>query len=183
MTMHGRPLAGRLLAATAAGLFTALTLAACSTGANTTQGQGALGTTTQSPSAPASAPASTPVTPPSTPVTQPATPTTPTTHPPTSHPPAGKPSGKGYDKARTQWQQGATAISADQGKYWLGAAADLAAGKLTDTGDTSGYAAAIAALTELTTLPDAQQTPAQNAAYHADIKTLNTFFNTPNLYS
>ena len=43
--------------------------------------------------------------------------------------------------------------------------------------------AAIAHLKELVTLPDAQQTPAQNAAYHADINALNTFFNTPGLYS
>jgi hypothetical protein len=176
MTTHGRARAALLRAATAAGLLTVLALAGCSTGANSTRGQGALNTTTTPPpSAPASAPASTPATEPSTPATPPSTPAT--------QPPPGKPSGKQYDRARTQWQQGATAISAEQGKFWLAAAADLTAGEVTDTGDTSGYLAAIKALTELAALPDAQQTPAQNAEFHADIKTLNTFFNTPGLYS
>lgn len=179
MTMHGRPSAGRLRAATAAGLFTILTLAACSTGANGTQGQGALGTNTQPSSAPASAPATAPA---STPVTQPSTPATQASTP-ASHPPTTKPSHKHYDQARSQWQQGASAISAEQGKFWLAAAADLTAGKLTDSGDTSGYVAAIKALTQLAALPDAQQTPAQNAEFHADITALNTFFNTPGLYS
>jgi hypothetical protein len=87
-----------------------------------------------------------------------------------------------FNAARVQWQKGATAISADQGKYWTKAAADLTAGAATDGGDTSGYAVAATALAELTSLPDAMQSPAQNAAYHADIDALNTFFHTPGLY-
>jgi hypothetical protein len=87
-----------------------------------------------------------------------------------------------YDAAKSQWKQGATAISADQGKYWTKAASQLTAGASTDGGDTSGYLAAAAALTELTSLPDAMQTPAQNATYHADIDALNAFFHTPGLY-
>jgi hypothetical protein len=87
-----------------------------------------------------------------------------------------------YDAARTQWQAGATAISAQQGNYWSQAANDLTAGEATDTNPT-GYADAVTALKELISLPDAQQTAAQNARYHADINALNAFFNTPGLYS
>jgi hypothetical protein len=87
-----------------------------------------------------------------------------------------------YDAARAQWQAGATAISAEQGKYWSQAAANLTAGETTDS-DPTGYAAAVAMLSELISLPDAQQTPEQNARYHADIDALNSFFHTPGLYS
>jgi hypothetical protein len=87
-----------------------------------------------------------------------------------------------YDAAKVQWQMGATAISAQQGKYWDQAAADLTAGESSDT-NTTGYADAVTQLKELITLPDAQQTPAQNIKYHADIDALNVFFKTPGLYS
>jgi hypothetical protein len=87
-----------------------------------------------------------------------------------------------YDAARVQWQAGATAISAMQGKYWTQAAADLTAGETTDSNPT-GYAAAVTALKQLVSLPDAMQTPQQNAEFHADINALNTFFHTPGLYS
>jgi hypothetical protein len=93
-----------------------------------------------------------------------------------------KSSTNGYAAAKAQWQKGATAISAKQGSYWAKAAADLKGGQPTDPGDTSGYPAAIKDLQNLITLPDAQQTPAQNAQYHADIKSLNGFFQTPGLY-
>jgi hypothetical protein len=89
----------------------------------------------------------------------------------------------GYNKALVQWKDGATAISAQQGVYWLAAASDLQAGKATDSRDTSTYQAAIDELKELTSLPDAQQTAAQNTAYHKDINALNNFFGTPGLYS
>jgi hypothetical protein len=87
-----------------------------------------------------------------------------------------------YDAARVQWVAGATAISAQQGNNWSQAANDLTAGETTDTNPT-GYANAVTELKELISLPDANQTPAQNAQYHADINALNTFFNTPGLYS
>jgi hypothetical protein len=60
-------------------------------------------------------------------------------------------------------------------------AADLTSGGTSDT-NTTGYAAATAALKNPMSLPDAQQTPAQNAQYHADIDSLNAFFNTPRLH-
>lgn len=88
-----------------------------------------------------------------------------------------------YDEAKAQWKQGAGAVSAQQGAYWLKAASDLQAGEDTDDRDTSGYPQAINELTDLASLPDAQQTPAQNAQYHQDIDDLNAFFGTPGLYS
>ena len=88
-----------------------------------------------------------------------------------------------YDEAQAQWKQGAGAVSAQQGAYWLKAASDLQAGEDTDDRDTSGYPQAINELTDLASLPDAQQTPAQNAQYHKDIDDLNAFFGTPGLYS
>ncbi len=118
-----------------------------------------------------------------------AAPTVSATPAPTSTPSASptptktKTSSVGYAAAKIQWQKGATAISANQGSYWAKAAADLKAGKTSDPGDTSGYPAAIKELQNLITLPDAQQTPAQNAQYHADLKSLNVFFQTPGLYS
>jgi hypothetical protein len=87
-----------------------------------------------------------------------------------------------YEAARAQWVAGATAISADQGKFWSAAMADLNGGMKTDS-DPTGYAHAIDALKSLIALPDAQQTPAQNAEYHTDINDLNSFFKTPGLYS
>jgi hypothetical protein len=87
-----------------------------------------------------------------------------------------------YNAAQKDWKAGATAISAEQGKYWQEAADALTKGETTDTHPT-GYAAAVTMLKELITLPDAQQTPAQNARYHADINGLNAFFKTPGLYS
>jgi len=183
----GRTAATRLLVAATTALL-ATSLAACS--GSKARGQGALNTLAPTP--PASANGGTAAPPPTTPpatTPAPASGGTHTTPPATTTPSSGggtgsgKPAGKGYDKARSQWQQGATAISAEMGKYWLTAAAALTAGEVTDTGDTSGYLAAVKALTELASLPDAQQTPAQNAAFHADIAALNTFFNTPGLYS
>jgi hypothetical protein len=116
--------------------------------------------------------------------------TAPSTVPPTTDPTPDDPASDDptpgathlYDEARAQWKQGAGAVSAQQGAYWLKAASDLQAGADTDGGDTSGYPQAINELTDLASLPDAQQTPAQNAQYHQDIDDLNAFFGTPGLY-
>jgi hypothetical protein len=151
-----------------AGLVTAGALGACSVAGATTATAPTLVPTTSAPTTAApttSGPTSAPTTSAQTPVPSPTAKTAP-----------------GFDAARAQWQLGAATISAQQGLYWTKAAGDLNAGKSTDRGDTSGYPAAIAHLKELVSLPDAQQTPAQNAAYHADINALNAFFNTPGLY-
>jgi hypothetical protein len=82
----------------------------------------------------------------------------------------------GFTRAKAAWQNGATAISARQGTCWADAENDL---KM--NGPT--YATAIKELSQLITLPDANQTPAQNLAYRHDISALNTLFGTPGLYS
>jgi hypothetical protein len=126
-----------------------------------------------------SAAASTPPVPPATAAT--ALPTVaPTTVAATTPPPA--PVTRSYDAARVQWQDGATAISAEQGRFWSQAAADLTLGETTDS-DPTGYVGAVTMLNQLIGLPDAQQTQAQNAEFHADINGLNAFFKTPGLYS
>jgi hypothetical protein len=88
----------------------------------------------------------------------------------------------GLDAARAQWKAGANASSAAEGANWAKAAGDLTAGKATDPGDTSFYPEAIKDLKELISLPDAQQTAAQNAAFKSDVLALDTFFGTPGLY-
>ena len=88
----------------------------------------------------------------------------------------------GYTKAQLAWKKGATADSADQGKYWDAAIADLKAGEATDKGDTSFYPHVITDLKRLIALPDANQTAAQNAAFKGDVMTLDGFFQTPGLY-
>jgi hypothetical protein len=166
----------RALAVALAGCAAAAALAACNS-------PGAVGQTSLGGSGPPPATSSTPV-PSSAPVESApptvATPTATVTVTATAKPPV---SHAGYDEARKQWQQGANAISAQMGLYWDNAATDLTTGLTSDTGDTSGYKAAIKELKELISLPDAQQTPQQNAAFHADINALNTFFHTPGLYS
>jgi hypothetical protein len=157
-----------------AGLVAAGALGACSVAGATTA---VAPTVVPSTSAPTPAPTTAAPT-----ASAPAT-SAPTTSAPTALPSPTAKAAPGYQAARAQWQLGATAISAQQGLSWSKAADDLNAGKSTDGGDTSGYAAAITHLKELVTLPDAQQTPAQNAAYHADINALNAFFKTPGLYS
>jgi hypothetical protein len=107
---------------------------------------------------------------------------TPATTPPATKPSPVAPVTTAYDAARAEWKAGSTAISADQGNFWSNAVADLTSGETTDTNPT-GYANAVAMLKELIALPDGQQTPAQNAAYHNDINGLNAFFKTPGLYS
>jgi hypothetical protein len=95
---------------------------------------------------------------------------------------AKAPSTAGYDAALAEWKKGAIAISADQGKNWSAAITDLTNGQNTDS-DTTGYPTAITDLKQLISLPDAQQSPTENAAYHADINALNAFFDTAGLYS
>jgi hypothetical protein len=165
MTVNRSSASAALLGLLVAGLAS---VSACSNGT----GQANITAPTPPPSTSAAAPTAT---------TAPApAPRTATGAPPATTPPA--PVTKQYDAARAQWQSGATAISAEQGKFWSQAAADLILGETTDT-DPTGYANAVTMLKQLVTLPDAQQTTQQNAEFHADIDGLNTFFKTPGLYS
>jgi hypothetical protein len=98
-------------------------------------------------------------------------------------PPSTTPSGPGFDAAKQEWiGSPSVAASADQNVPILQAIADLQSGLTTDH-NTSGYSTAIAELQNLTTLPDAMDTPAQDAEGSADDTALDTFFDTPNLYT
>jgi hypothetical protein len=112
--------------------------------------------------------------------TVPATTVPPTTVPPTTVPPttvATGPAGPGFDGARDQWEgDGLDQGSADQNIAVPIAVADLESGEQTDTGSTSGYQAAIAALQSYAQTPDAMVTPAQQATATADTNELNSFF-------
>ena len=169
---------GVLLAAAAVAAL--LSIAACSRAAATSDGAvpGAATVATLGPSPSPTSPTTATTVTPELPVPQ---------HSATTYPsPAAtrkQVSNPGYGTALAQWKIGATAISAQQGVYWLAAAGLLEATESTDGGNTSGCQVAASELRDLATLPDAQQTPAQNAEYHHDIDALNSFFNTPGLYS
>jgi hypothetical protein len=96
--------------------------------------------------------------------------------------PSGQPSGPGYSAALQNWNAGASAPSVDQGQYWQAAETDLQEGETSDQ-DTSGYPAAINELAQLISLPDAMDTPQQQAEAGTDTSALDTFFDTPGLYS
>ena len=59
------------------------------------------------------------------------------------------------------------------------AVTDLAHGEVTDTGNTSGYPAAIAAIENFETLPLTGSTPAQSARAAADLTKIDRFFHVP----
>jgi hypothetical protein len=82
----------------------------------------------------------------------------------------------GYQLAKGYWQEGATVPMSQEGLDWQHAANEL---------NTQGatYATQVNQLKQLISLPDANQTPAQNAEWHSDVNALNSFFGTPNLYS
>lgn len=105
--------------------------------------------------------------------TAPAAPTTSTT---AAEPPAG------FAAAKSEWQQGATASSADQGTYLTQAATDLNGAIGSGAANTSGYATAVQELQQLASLPDADQTAAQSSEFQSDTTALNTFFGTSGLY-
>ncbi len=77
--------------------------------------------------------------------------------------------------AQVEWIAGSHAISADHGLYWSRAQHDLA-------GAGVSYSSEVTTLHQLIGLPDANQTPLQNALYRRDITTLDNFFDTPTSY-
>jgi hypothetical protein len=107
----------------------------------------------------------------------PATPGTTATSPTTTATPsaASAPTSE-FPAAKTSWEQGSKADAADQGQYWQAAEKDLIAS------DNASYASAIADLKQLVALPDAMETPAQQAESHSDVAALDEFFGTPGLY-
>jgi hypothetical protein len=76
-----------------------------------------------------------------------------------------------YDRARLAWLQSATVANYLKGQYWLQAAADLQA--------AHEYPTQVAQLKQLTSLPDAQPTPAQRAQEAHLVNALDAFFITP----
>jgi hypothetical protein len=84
--------------------------------------------------------------------------------------------------AKAEWVQGARAISAAQGGYWVAAAKDLMKAVAAKLPGTSGYTKAAKELVQLAGLPDAMQSPAQQKESFADVAALDAFFGTKGLY-
>jgi hypothetical protein len=88
---------------------------------------------------------------------------------------AGTSGHNAFAGAQVQWIAGSKALDVQMSGYWLKAENDLKAAG-------GAFSTQIAQLKQLISLPDAQRTPAQNAAWVHDISALNTFFGTPGLY-
>jgi hypothetical protein len=88
------------------------------------------------------------------------------------HPTTGSAGQHAFIAAQTKWLAGVNATSADQPAYWLAAAHDL----------RNTWTTAAAQLHHLAGLPDAMQSPAQQARARHLTKQLNRFFVTPSLY-
>jgi hypothetical protein len=89
----------------------------------------------------------------------------------------------GFESAKQAWLS-APAVDGSYQQHVpiLRAIKDLTRGLSTDQ-NTAGYAVAIGHLRNLTTIPDAMVTPAEEAEATADEKALDTFFGTPNLFT
>jgi hypothetical protein len=88
-----------------------------------------------------------------------------------------------YSEAQQEWQSGVTVSSADQGMNWTQATALLNNAVALGAPDTTDFTQAAQDLTALSALPDADQNPEQQQESIAYTGYLNTFFNTPGLYS
>lgn len=85
--------------------------------------------------------------------------------------------------AKQQWVQGAASISADVNAYLLRAASDLTRAIASVGVNVSQYQAAVQKLKSLASLPETSDTPQQKAEAQADLKALNAFFGTTDLYN
>jgi Protein of unknown function (DUF4232) len=88
-----------------------------------------------------------------------------------------------FSEAQQLWKTGATADSAEQGAYWSQAASLLTNAVQSGAAGTAGFSKAAQELTQLASLPDAMQSAAQQSEATQDTALLNTFFDTPGLYS
>jgi hypothetical protein len=79
-----------------------------------------------------------------------------------------------YAVAKREWVAGSKVSMAQEGAYWLAAERALKQAGM--------YPAQVAELAQLITLPDADQTPTQNAEWRHDVTALDSFFQTPGLY-
>jgi hypothetical protein len=90
------------------------------------------------------------------------------------------PADPGYQAARQQWIAEGSLMSGAEQNVPLGiAVTDLEHGEVTDTGNTSGYPAVIAAIENFETLPLTDNTPAQQARGAADLTKIDRFFRVP----
>ena len=163
MRLRFLPLAGILLA-------TGLAVAACGTGqeSHPAAAPGTGQASSFTPAAPTSA------TPADTGATAPASDSSGQSAPPAS---PASPSAKqaGFTSALAAWKNAAAANAATMNGYLQQAADDLSASGY------SGYGTAIAQLTYLAHLPATNDTPAQQANAHSDVRALDGFFGTPGL--
>jgi len=86
-------------------------------------------------------------------------------------------------RARTQWIQGAAAISARQGAYWTRAENDIRQHLPPRGAQRRSYQRAIRALATLASLPETGDTAHQRAEAKEAVRMLDLFFRTPHLYS
>ena len=84
----------------------------------------------------------------------------------------------GFDLARQEWVGDGTLACYQENAPLRQGAQYLLIGESVDGGNTSGYPAAIKAFEQLDTLPETNNTPAQNAERVRDTHTLNAFFGT-----
>lgn len=95
----------------------------------------------------------------------------------------GTTSTAGYDAAKQEWLKVPSVNGSAQQNVPLNQAiTDLTNGLKTDK-NTADYTQAIAHLRDLTTIPVSDVSDAQRAQGNSDIQSLDTFFNTPNLWS
>jgi len=87
-----------------------------------------------------------------------------------------------YSRARTQWIQGAAAISARQGAYWTRAEKDLRQHLAPRGAQRRSYQRAIRELNTLRHLPETGVTTGQRSQASSAIASLDNFFDTPGLY-
>ncbi len=90
----------------------------------------------------------------------------------------GVPGRSGFDLARQEWVGDGTLACYQENAPLRQGAQYLLIGESVDGGNTSGYPAAIKAFEQLDTLPETNNTPAQNAERVRDTHTLNAFFGT-----
>ncbi|MHB8289931.1 MAG: hypothetical protein ACYDEY_11960 [Acidimicrobiales bacterium] len=90
----------------------------------------------------------------------------------------GVPGRSGFDLARQEWVGDGTLACYQENAPLRQGAHYLLIGESVDGGNTSGYPAAIKAFEQLDTLPETNNTPAQNAERVRDTHTLNAFFAT-----
>jgi hypothetical protein len=89
----------------------------------------------------------------------------------------------GFALAKSQWEQGAMAASADQVGFWNQAVTDLTGAESSAGSNEASYATAVQELQQLISIPETGDTPTQIAEAQTDVPALDSFFSTPGLYS